>query len=211
MSVCAARKKNKFKDTNFVFLKDFLTLFLPSARQSSLNLKAEKLTGTERSSVSPCLFSCLLFPGIVGLRWVRGAFTPANRDVCTWPGGLGLIGRTVWLLPPSSQQDKKVYFRQVNSPPLPPCYTQRGLNHSDDFACPFFNALFPVVCQSTERLLGSMFVAFLSTKSGFNIFSWPILSSICPTVFLWGYMLCAYWFKAALNVFAGIFRQRRIW
>lgn len=108
-------------------------------------------------------------------------------------------GMNCFITSPSSQQHKEVNFRQVNIPPLPPCPTQRGLNHSVDFTCPSLNALFPVVCKSTERLLGPMFVTFLSSKSCFNVFSCPLLSTIWKfIVFLRGWVLCTYWFKAAL-------------
>lgn len=104
-----------------------------------------------------------------------------------------------------SQQHKEVNFRQVNIPPLLLCYTQRGLNHSVDFTCPLLNALFAVVYKSAERLLGSVFVTFLSTKSSFNAFSLTFLSAILKDiVFLCSWMFCSYWFKAAFLPATGV-------
>lgn len=130
------QKPNNLEATNFCcccffFLsKEFV--LSSSARLSSLNLKAEELTGCGRSSssvrgASGRLSALRLLPVIHSYCWIEmswGAFTPANRDVCTRPGGLGLVGWTVLLLPPQATNTKKSTSPRLISLAAPPLYSK---------------------------------------------------------------------------------------
>lgn len=48
----------------------------------------------------------------------RGPFTPANRDVCTWPGGLELVEWPVLLLRPPAKNTKESSSARLISPLL---------------------------------------------------------------------------------------------
>lgn len=122
---------NKLLLLLFFFLsKEFV--LSSSARLSSLNLKAEELTGCGRSSssvrgASGRLSALRLLPVIHWYCWIEmswGAFTPANRDVCTRPGGLGLVGWTVLLPPPQATNTKKSTSPRLISLAAPPLYSK---------------------------------------------------------------------------------------
>lgn len=108
-------KPDKLDETFFFFLYKMYTIL------SSLNLKGEECRAFQYSSAlsrpSSSLFTLGLLTVIQRYCWIEmgcgGAFTPANRDVCTWPGGWGLVRWTVLLLPPQVD-NKEVNFRQVN-------------------------------------------------------------------------------------------------
>ena len=175
LSVCPCwYKPNKLEENNFcsLFLKRLpsvvskcQTKFTQSKGWSICRLWA---LSTGHPAVSPRPASCLLFTALLDWDELGGAFTAANRDVCTSPGGLGFVGWTVLLLPPQADNTKKSTSARLISSPCPSA--QRGLNHRVDFTCPSLYALFPVFFKSTAKLLGSMFVPFLSFKSCFNIF-----------------------------------------
>lgn len=123
--------------------------------------------------VSPCLFSCLLLPLIVGLRRVRGAFTPANLDVCTRLGGLGLIERKVWLLPPQANSTQISTSVRLISLPWPPAILKVVSITAKTLLAPSLIPSFLLFERQLKDFLRSQFVAFLTTKSSFN---WVFLS-----------------------------------
>lgn len=92
LSVCLCRREKTNK--SLCFSKGCLAPSFPSARQSSLNLKAgggKKLAGTECSSsvrrvsggLSDACSLVSVLPGVVELRCVRGAFTQRLIEMYT--------------------------------------------------------------------------------------------------------------------------------
>lgn len=131
LSVCLCwYKPNKFKETNFCrffffFFWRICTRLLSSARLSQS--KRWRICRLRVFLLSPWgiqwslhawSLACYL---LVLLDWDEfgGAFTPANRDVCTWPRGLGLMGWTVLLLPPQANNTKKSTSARLISLPCP--------------------------------------------------------------------------------------------
>lgn len=123
----------------------------------------------------------LLLTGIVGLRWVGTAFTPANRDVCTWPAGSGLVGWTVLLLLPQADNTKKPTSARLISLAAP-WSTQRALNHCVDSSLPSLNAVSPVVHNQLKDCLAPCLPHCRHSKLNLVVFS-PYFSS--PNSFVW--------------------------
>lgn len=123
----------------------------------------------------------LLLTGIVGLRWVGTAFTPANRDVCTWPAGSGLVGWTVLLLLPQADNTKKPTSARLISLAAP-WSTQRALNHCVDSSLPSLNAVSPVVHNQLKDCLAPCLPHCRHSKLNLVVFS-PYFSF--PNSFVW--------------------------